>query len=154
MTSQLLSTHLGLSSLHMHLHVVSDLLLTPHSSTFIAGLLNIILCRFINLFKISNIIKTRARILMTCHLSFLASQTMQFNILILDIERWLQKQLFYTAFFSSFCVVFKFQVIFVILASFSCYIFKVYFISYLNIYIYFFCAYVSRQTPPKRFHRF
>ena len=39
---------------------------------------------------------------------------MQFNILILDIERRLKK--------------FKFQVIFVILASFSCRIFKVYFI--------------------------
>ena len=68
----------------------------------------------------------RARILMTCHLSFLARQIMQFNVLISDIERYLQKQSFYSAFFFVILCFLSF-VIFVILASFSCHICKVYF---------------------------
>jgi hypothetical protein len=52
---------------------------------------------------------------------------MQFNILILDMERRF-KNSYFIVHFLSFYVVFKFYVIFVILASFSCHIFKVYLI--------------------------
>ena len=38
------------------------------------------------------------------------------------------KNSYFVVHFSSFCVVFKFWIVFVILASFSCHIFKVYFI--------------------------
>ena len=57
-------------------------------------------------FPFTRCIITRAWILMICHLSFLARQTMQFNILILDMERRLQKQLFYSALFHHFVLFF------------------------------------------------
>ena len=91
-------------------------------SLFRKILMDSIFCR-----SYKNFIISRARILMTCHLSFLARQTIQFNILILDMERRLQKQLFIVH-FPSFCVVFKFYIVFVILMSFFCHIFKVHFI--------------------------
>ena len=61
------------------------------------------------------------------HVIFLSlrDKMMQLNILISDMERRLQKDLFYSAFFHHFVL---FLVIYVILASFTCHIFKVYLI--------------------------